>query len=293
MVVLPREISDIVKNPCKSFEENPLGILEVISFACEAEFDLDETLFAEAGDKVQLLSNVPVNQIRECFEKIISSKMAGKGLTLLTKVGAMDCILGADATENLSKGEMESFSIYVENIDKTKQTRLRRIALFYMCFTPKRAEAAIKQLNYSPEDENLLLDAIYLLDKLYFLNNKYDLKKFLVKYGMERYEFLDNLSKAQRIVYDLPVNRVISRQYILDNIKEFNEPIFFEDLAVDIHDLRNEGIAEKDFDRIMVELLDLSHIKPNLNTKDSMLKYARKYSKNKWAATLKKLKYIK
>lgn len=293
MIVLPRQISDIVKNPCKSFEDNPIGIFEVISFACEAEFDLDETLFAEAADKVKLLSDVPVNQVREYFEKIISSQRAGKGLTLLTKVGAMQCILGQYATENLSKGEMNNFSIYAENIDKTKQTRLRRIALFYKCFAPKRAEAAIKKLNYSPEDETFLLDAVYLLDKVYFLKNKYELKKFLVQYGMERYEFLDNLSKAQRIVYDLPVNRVVSRQYVLDNIREYNEPIFIEDLAIDIQDLRDEGIAEKDFDRILAELLDLSHMKPNLNTKESMLEYARKYSKNKWAATFKKLKYIK
>ncbi len=110
---------------------------------------------------------------------------------------------------------------------------------------------------------------------------------------MERYEFLNNLSKAQRIVYDLPVNRVTSRQYVLDNIKEFNEPIFVEDLAIGPQDLRDEGIDEKDFDRILDELLDLSHMKPNLNTKKDMLEHARKYSKNKWAATFKKLKYIK
>ncbi|WP_312647497.1 hypothetical protein [Aminipila sp.] len=293
MVVLPREISDIVKNPSKEFEENPIGILEIISFACEAEFDLDETVFDAAVAKVKLIDSVSVDQIRTLFEKIISSKRAGKGLTLLARVGALDCILGDEVTQKLSKAEKEDLSIYVENIDKTMQTRLRRIALFYKCLAPKKAEAAIKKLGYSEEDENFLLDGVYLLDKIYFLTNKYDLKKFLVKYGLERYEFLNNLSKAQRIVYDLPVNRVTSRQYVLDNIKEFNEPIFVEDLAIGQQDLRDEGIDEKDFDRILDELLDLSHMKPNLNTKKDMLEHARKYSKNKWAATFKKLKYIK
>lgn len=293
MVILPREISDIVKNPSMEFEENPIGILEIISFACEAEFDLDETVFNAAVAKVKLIDNVSVDQIRTLFEKIISSKRAGKGLTLLAQVGALDCILGDEVTQKLSKAEKEDFSIYVENIDKTMQTRLRRIALFYKCFAPKKAEAAIKRLGYSEEDEKFLLDGVYLLDKIYFLTNKYDLKKFLVKYGLERYEFLNNLSKAQRIVYDLPVNRVTSRQYVLDNIKEFNEPIFVEDLAISPQDLRDEGIDEKDFDRILDELLDLSHMKPNLNTKKDMLEHARKYSKNKWAATFKKLKYIK
>ncbi len=175
MVVLPREISDIVKNPSKEFEENPIGILEIISFACEAEFDLDETVFDAAVAKVKLIDSVSVDQIRTLFEKIISSKRAGKGLTLLAQVGALDCILGDEVTQKLSKAEKEDLSIYVENIDKTMQTRLRRIALFYKCLAPKKAEAAIKKLGYSEEDENFLLDGVYLLDKIYFLTNKYDL----------------------------------------------------------------------------------------------------------------------
>ncbi|WP_312092241.1 hypothetical protein [Aminipila sp.] len=293
MVVLPKEISGIVENPIRHFEENPIGILDIIAFACEAEFDFDKAVAEAAADKFELLEGVPVEQIRERFEKIISSKRAGKGLTLLTNVGVLDSILGKQATQNMSKAEVEDFSIYVENIDKTKQTRLRRLALFYKCFTPKKAEAAIKRLEYSPEDEGFLLDGIYLLDKLYFLTNKYDLKKFLVKYGMERYDFLNNLSKAQRIVYDLSVNRIVSRQYVMDNIKEYDEPIFVEDLVIGPEDLRNAGIPDDEFDRIFDAVLDITHIKPYLNTKKDLLEYANKFYKNKWAATFRKLKFIK
>ncbi len=137
------------------------------------------------------------------------------------------------------------------------------------------------------------MDGIYLLDKLYFLTNKYDLKKFLVKYGMERYDFLNNLSKAQRIVYDLSVNRIVSRQYVMDNIKEYDEPIFVEDLVIGPEDLRNAGIPDDEFDRIFDAVLDITHMKPYLNTKKDLLEYANKFYKNKWAATFRKLKFIK
>lgn len=293
MVILPKEISKIVKNPVKNFEENPVGILEVISFACEAEYDLDEMVFKSAVANVKLLGSVPVDKRRELFEKIIASKQAGKGITLLTRIGAMDYILGEQVAQKMSNHEMADFSTYVENIDKTNQNRVRRLALFYKCFNPKKAEIAIKNLEYSPEDEECLLDGLHLLDRMYFLTNKYDMKKFLVKYGMKRYEFLADLSKAQRIVFDISVNRIHSREYVLDNIKEYNEPIFEEDLAIGRQDLIDEGVPEKNLDRIFEALVDLSHMRPNLNTKKDMLKYAHKYNKNKWAATFKKIKYIK
>lgn len=293
MVVLPREISDIVKNPANSIEKNPLGILDTICFACEADFELNEEVLKACTGKIQLLNDVSIDKMRESLENIISSKRAGKGLTLLTRTGAMDYILGEEISRNMTKQQMEDFSMYVENIDNTKQTTLRRLALFYKCFNPKKAEEAIKKMMFSEEEECHLLDAIYLLDKIYFLTNKYDMKKFLVKYGMERYEFLHNLSKAQRIIYDFPVNRIHSREYVLDNIKQYNEPIFIEDLEIEKQDLLDLGIPEKDIERIFDAILDITHMKPNLNTKKDLLEYARKFGKNKWASTFRKIKFIK
>lgn len=293
MVVLPKEINEIVKNPISILEENPIGILDVICFTCEAEYELNKDVFDAAVEKVNLLGNVPVEKIRERFEKIISSKRAGKGLTLLTQIGAMDYILGEEVSQRMSKNEMSNFSTYVENIDKTKQNKLRRLALCYKCFVPKKAEIAVKRLNYSEEEECYFLDAIYLLDKLYFLTNKYDMKKFLVKYGLDRYDFLHNLSKAQRIVYDLSANRIQSREYVIDNIKQYNEPIFIEDLAVERQDLIDIGVPEKELDRVFDAILDITHMKPNLNTKKDMLEYSRKFGKNKWASAFRKVKFIK
>lgn len=237
---------------------------------------------------------IPRDLCRRTLLEVMDTKNCGQGLRLLIDSGAMEHILGPDIAQHIRGRQADSLVTYLDNVDKTLQIPIRRAALFFRCFNEKKAEAAIKSLAFSPEDEMHLLDGIYLMDRLYFLTNKYDFKKFLVKYGMDRYEFLHGLSKAHRIVYDLPVNRIESRDYVLKNIYEYNEPIFEEDLAVSREDFRQMGIGrEKDYDRVFEGLLDLTHMMPKLNTREDLIKYGKKYAKHWWAPYLKKLKYIK
>ncbi|MGN0711063.1 MAG: hypothetical protein ACI4LO_04805 [Anaerovoracaceae bacterium] len=294
MAVAPKEIAEVLKAPQEGFQNHPEEILNTIGFACESNFEIKPEVEEAMKANSALLSTLTPEQLREGFERIISSKKAGEGLSMLIKVGAMDSILGEDVAQHLKTKEINQLTTYIENIDKTLQTKLRRMALFYTCFEPKKAEKAMKRLFFTEEEETNILDAIHMLDKMYFLTNKYDMKKFLVKYGMERYDFLHQLSKAQRIVYDLPVNRVESRDFLLKNIREWNEPIFEDELAISRDDLRELGIgSEEVYDTVFRDLLDLAHIKPNLNTKDDMLEYAEKYCKHPWLGAFKKLRYIK
>lgn len=294
MVVLPKEIGEIVKSPEECFKQDPLSMLKVVRFSCEAEFDADKAVGKAILSNASKLEEIPPENLREDFEAIIASKNPRKGLELLTKLKLINHIVGEEIANKMSRKEMEDFTCYIENINKTKQVRLRRMALFFKCFEDKKAENAIRRLKFDPEDEGLLLDGIYLLDKLYFLTNKYEFKKFLVEYGMERYEFLENLAKAQRLVYDLSVNRIESRRYILDNIKEFKEPIFEEDLAITREELLEKGIINgENADKIMGLLVDMVHMKPNFNTKEDMTEYARKFSKSRLAAAMRKIKFIR
>ena len=70
-----------------------------------------------------------------------------------------------------------------------------------------------------------------------FLNTDMEFKKFLFKYGNERYNYLHNLSKAMRIVYDQPSLKIESRNYMMKKIISGNEPVFVEDLVIDANDI--------------------------------------------------------
>ena len=293
MAVIPKELVEVFNAPMEGYKNKPAEILNTIGFYCEADFEIKPEIMSALKANVAGLAQVDPQTLREGFERVISSKKAGPGLSLLIEIGAMDYIIGPEVAQHMSRAEISHLNGYIENIDKTLQTHLRRLALFYCCFEPKKGEKAISHLAYTEEELVHLHDAVHMIDRLYFLTNKYEYKKFLVKYGMERYEFLHNLSKAQRIVYDLPVNRVESRDYLYNNIREWNEPIFEEDMAITRDQLREYGCKEEDLDKVMRGLLDLVHIMPKFNNRHDLEDYGRKYSKHPWRMMFKKLKYIK
>ena len=293
MAIIPKEMQEVLNTPMEGYKNHPVEILNTIGFFCEADFEIKPEVKSAMKANVSGLAQLTPQELRDGFERIISSKKAGPGLSVLIDIGAMDYLIGEDVAQHMSRAELGMVNTYVENIDKTLQTHLRRMALFFCCFEPKKGEKAIKHMAFTEEEETHILDGIHMLDKMYFLTNKYDFKRFLVKHGMERYEFLQNLSKAQRIVYDLPVNRVESRDYLLNNIYEWNEPIFEEDMAIDRDVLRELGGKEEDLDKIMRGLLDLVHIKPQFNNRQDLRDYGEKYCKRPWTMAFKKLKYIK
>lgn len=283
-----------VGNPVERFEEDPLRILRAIRLAAELDFDLHKSAYDGILEKRNLVEGLSKERIRKEFEKIIVSRHAGKGLRMLAGAGIMQYIVGAEQSEKMSKREIENFNLVADNIDKTMQVLDRRLGLFYTIFDEARAMKAFKVLEYDGNMEQKLTDAATLIPKLYFLSNKYDLKKFLIRYGLERYNYLDALSKAQRIVYGHDEVKIVARAHVLADIKEFKEPIFIEDLAIDGNDLIEQGIAEGEkIGKILMMLLDVVHMKPNLNTREEMLRYARQFSKSRVAASFRKIKWIK
>lgn len=283
-----------VGNPAERFEEDPLRMLRAIRLAAELDFDLHKSVYDGILEKKHLIGGLSKERMRNEFEKIILSKNAGKGLRMLAGLGIMQYIVGAEHSEKMSKREIENFNQVADNIDKTMSVADRRLGLFYTVFDEARGIKAFKYLEYDGAMEQKLTDALMLLSQLYFLSNKYDFKKFLVKYGMDRYDYLNGMAKAQRIVYDHDEIKIMARAHILEDIRKFKEPIFIKDLAINGNDLIEEGIAEGEkIGKILLMLIDIVHMKPNLNTRSEMLRYARQFSKSKLAASFRKVKWIK
>ena len=67
--------------------------------------------------------------------------------------------------------------------------------------------------------------------------------------------------------------------------KSRNEVIFVEDLAVDANDLIEAGICdETNVEKMLVMLTESTHVRPKQNTREELLKVAKKYKRNKIAA---------
>jgi len=277
-------------DPMIMFEEEPLMMFVAIRAVSESGFDLHGTIYNAILKKEGLLANVSTDSVREELEAVITAEYAGKGLKMLIGTGLIRHIVGTELAANMSKYAKSELVGLAENIDKTKRVRARRLGLFYLCFEKKEALEAIKMLNFDAETKGLLIDAATIFDKINFLANTFELKQFIVRHGIERYEYLHNLSKAKRIVYDLDDTKIKSRNFLMDYIEERGEPVFLEELDVDRYDIINNGIAgEEKVDEILSVLLELVHEYPQKNTKKILLAHAQKHANNPVSAVFQKM----
>jgi hypothetical protein len=163
-----------------------------------------------------------------------------------------------------------------------------------LCFEKKAALEAVKFLKFDSKIVAKVKDALEHIEPMNFLATKFELKQFIASIGPERYKYLEDVSKAQRIVYDLHVNKILSRFYLLEEIKDKGEPIFIEDLKIDANDIiENKIVEDEKVDELLHMLLDLTHNDPRQNTKKALLNHARKYANNKFKAAFRKVKWMR
>lgn len=281
------------EDPLVRFAETPLLMLKAVRTAAELGIEFHKITRKAIHEKSPLLKEANAGEIRNEFEKIIAAEFAGMGLRMLIETKLLRYIIG-DLYEKLSNRSMIHLALLMENIDKTKQIRERRLGLFYLCFEKKQALEAMKLLEYDAGAAACINDALEHLDSLCFVATKQELKQFMARRGLERYKYLEGLAKAQRIAYELPETKILSRHYLMQQIKNNGEPIFLEDLKITRDEIEENDIAfGKKAERIMEDLLELVHITPALNTNKDLLLYAKKFSRNPFASMYQKIKKVR
>lgn len=280
-------------DPSEQFAKYPIHMLKAVRLVADYNFVLHEDLSDAMAKLGPTLSKAGTAGIREEFCGLVTGAYAGKGLWLLESSNLLEAIVGKQAM-NRNRTQMNEFQTLCRFIHKTMQVTDRRLGLFYLCFGKKKGLEAVRRLCYDKATEQHLTDALTLIEDIYFLTTFASFKKFLAKYGMERYEYLHNLSKAQRIVYDLTDARIIARNEVMKELKYSGHPVYVEDLAVNGDDLIQIGIPKgPKVDEMLLMLADVVHQRPHENTKKDLLAYARKFSTSKWAARTRNVKWIK
>ncbi len=285
LVRVPETVGDV-------FRENPLLILETIEIAANYDFDISKKTYEAMVKHSSRLENLKKEDLRDSFCYIINAPYGGKGLRMLAGADCMPAIIG-DVAKKLNRRQMEQFSAVCDGLHRIRQNEERRLGLFFTAIEGKKAEEAIRGLKFEAQTEQRLIDALYLMEKLHFIPNQIVLKDFLVQYGPERYEYLNNLAKAQRIIYDSPETRILARRAYMENIINNKEPIYVEDLAVSRKELTENGIQEDRVDEILIMLTDIVHRKVHENTKKDLIKYAKKFQRNKFTARTRKVKWLR
>lgn len=292
---MKRKLIRSVGDADQLFKSQPARMLEAVAMASEMDFDLHKDVFDGILRNWRLLLDYDRTVIRENLERILTSEHAGKGLKLMAESGLMAVIFGEEVSKKMSHNDMRAFNVLCENIDRTRPVRLRRLGLLYTILSKKPGMEAIDRLEFSDEDKVYLYDAMTLMIDIQFLGEPVKFKRFLFEVGMDRYNYMHNLAKAQRIVYDQPTQRVESRNYAMMEIQQNQEPVFVEDLVIDANDIMEAGITD-DPERaaeLLRSVCALVHKKPQDNRRDVLLKAAKKYSKSKLAEQMRYIKWYR
>lgn len=283
-----------IGEPKNYFQREPLLILKGIALAAESDFDIEMDTYEAMTQSVSKLAESNLEDIGDAFGEIITAQHAAKGLRMSMAIGILPYVLGENCFPPKNRNELSDFQTLMENFDRVRFELVYRYAIIFLCFEKKRAIESIQRLKFDAEMEEKLILAQKLIPELYFVVQPFGFKKFLAKYGLEIYEFAENVTKQQRKVYDHPENRILSRYYMLQEFQKVKMPVFVEDLVIKLEDLKEIGIAEEGEAKEMLKmLLDMVHAYPRKNEKKILLKKAKEFKKNPIKRMLRGIHWIK
>ena len=284
-----------IGDPKERLLEDPVRMLRAIRIASEMDFDLSKSVYEVIRENYRELEKISIDRFRTEFVKILASEHAGKGLNMLMDTGIINLIFGDETVKHLTHREKSDLMILCKNISRSKAVPERRLGLLYTTLSERKALNAIARMNFDKVTEQHLVDAAKDLPRLFFCVNKEAIKKFIYEHeSMERYNYLLNLEKAQRLVFDYDSEtKIRGKMYFLDEIIANNEPIFVEDLAIDGDDLLEAGICEEgeEVGKMLRMIVEHVHSNPNKNNRTELLALAKKYKKNKLSAITRNIKW--
>lgn len=293
---IKKKLVKTVGAPAAVFSEDPARMLKAIRIAAELDFDLAKDVYEAIAANYRLLEKISVDRFRNEFVRIMGAEHAGKGLNMIMDTGIINLILGENVVKGLTRREKNDLITLSKNIDRSKPVAERRLGLFYTVIDKKKALPSIEKFNFDEKTHQHLVDAVNDMPKLYFAQTKELLKKFIYKHGMERYNYLANLEKAQRIVFDYDTEtKIKSKMYLLEEIHALREAIFIDDLTVDANDLIEVGICEtvEEGEKLLGLVVERIHQFPLKNKRDEILKLAKKYKKNKFAVATRGIRWMR
>ena len=271
-----------------AYRKDPVRMLKAIKYVSMYNFDLHKSLADIIVRNSGLLTQGDKDDILYEYTQIITGEYTGKALKMMADLGLLAGVLGEKAVSSAGKTAVKEFGILCNNIDKTKQIPLRRMALVAMCFG-KRYNDIINNLPYEEEDLKLMIDADRYSQDLHFAGNDTLLKQFIYKHGWDGFNFYDKLTKAQVIVFDYNDAKIEGREYLIKMIIAERHPIFEEDLAIDVNDIIEARITD-DVQRaqyLLSLLPEVIHKKPKKNERNELLKLAKQFNKSKLKTALR------
>ena len=278
------------------FRKEPVKMLKALRITASLGYDLTKDVYEAILKNHALIRDLPVKNLRGDFMAIMGGPSGGKALNMIVDMGMLPDIIG-EAGEKLSGREKSDLMTLCQNMDKTKPIASRRMGALISILSEKKGLSVIDRLDFTGKIRLNLTDVAKDLPSFHFAQQPAAYKKFIYEHEpMERSDYLLNLQKALMIIFDYSIEtKVKSKMYLLNEFERNNDPIFVEDLVINAEDLMEEGISDdpEECDKLLHMLVERLHIEPKKNTRRDLLELAKKYKKNKMAAYLRGVSWIR
>ena len=278
------------------FRKEPVKMLKALRITASLGYDLTKDVYEAILKNHALVRDLPVKNLRGDFMAIMGGPSGGKALNMIVDMGMLPDIIG-EAGEKLSGREKSDLMTLCQNMDKTKPIASRRMGALISILSEKKGLSVIDRLDFTGKIRLNLTDVAKDLPSFHFAQQPAAYKKFIYEHEpMERSDYLLNLQKALMIIFDYSIEtKVKSKMYLLNEFERNNDPIFVEDLVINAEDLMEEGISDdpEECDKLLHMLVERLHIEPKKNTRRDLLELAKKYKKNKMAAYLRGVSWIR
>ena len=278
------------------FRKEPVKMLKALRITASLGYDLTKDVYEAILKNHALVRDLPVKNLRGDFMAIMGGPSGGKALNMIVDMGMLPDIIG-EAGENLSGREKSDLMTLCQNMDKTKPIASRRMGALISILSEKKGLSVIDRLDFTGKIRLNLTDVAKDLPSFHFAQQPAAYKKFIYEHEpMERSDYLLNLQKALMIIFDYSIEtKVKSKMYLLNEFERNNDPIFVEDLVINAEELMEEGISDdpEECDKLLHMLVERLHIEPKKNTRRDLLELAKKYKKNKMAAYLRGVSWIR
>ena len=278
------------------FRKEPVKMLKALRITASLGYDLTKDVYEAVLKNHALVRDLPVKNLRGDFMAIMGGPSGGKALNMIVDMGMLPDIIG-EAGEKLSGREKSDLMTLCQNMDKTKPIASRRMGALISILSEKKGLSVIDRLDFTGKIRLNLTDVAKDLPSFHFAQQPAAYKKFIYEHEpMERSDYLLNLQKALMIIFDYSIEtKVKSKMYLLNEFERNNDPIFVEDLVINAEDLMEEGISDdpEECDKLLHMLVERLHIEPKKNTRRDLLELAKKYKKNKMAAYLRGVSWIR
>ncbi|MGI6211503.1 MAG: hypothetical protein ACOYJJ_02840 [Anaerovoracaceae bacterium] len=173
--------------------------------------------------------------------------------------------------------DKRTYYAMIDNFDKLEQRDPAfRVNFFFFPFDPKISYETFQESNFDPDTSKWMFDIIDNYEEFKLLRSEVKLKRFITKWGLEFYYYMDEYADAVLNVTGLKKDfgRYTSRSYV-DRWVSKGHPLFVKDLKVTDEELIAAGVPEPELTDTKKILLEHCYTHPSDNNRGMLIKVAQ------------------